>query len=386
MPVHPIQPVYRDAYLETFYLPGQTPWLLITFSPMSFRRRAGEDSFWGIRAARKAGLSAIGFVGLQNNWFPGAMMWKAIKAISPLLEAHPRRVLYGHSMGAYAAVAYSRALGADAVLACNPQSSIDPADATHFDRRYIRYFDPALRGGIAIQTVDLAGRVYLLYDPYHNADAEHVRRIGSLSGDVVPLRVPMSLHHSVNAITGTQRLVDVLLSALRADTAGLAKITADGWRTTPARPGLLARKCMARHPDWAECLITNRLENRPPREKALLLCNVARVWFGRRDEAGAERTLRRALSIDPKSGRTLSLLSEVHIRRREFASALEVSRAAVEIEPGASDVQLRFLRCLIYTGNIHEALDQARKALALDPSSAAAKKLLLHTQRLLKAG
>src|SRR3712207_6847911 len=112
---------------------GESDYLLLTFATKN--ENADGKSFWARSIAETGNINAIGFMPKGPNWYPAPDMRSAIAEISSYLARFNRIVVYGQSMGSYAALKYSKALGATHVLAFSPQYSIDPTDVGSVDRR-----------------------------------------------------------------------------------------------------------------------------------------------------------------------------------------------------------------------------------------------------------
>ena len=152
--------VYKSQYLECFFLEGNSEYLLITFNEMGF---TSQGTLWGENIARRMRTNTLGFVSTTPNWYPNDDFGNAVRTANEFLgDRFPERIAYGHSMGGYGAIKWSRSLKIDCVMAFCPQYSIDPADIN--DPRFNRYFRPNLNSGMAIDSSDAAGNIYVFYD------------------------------------------------------------------------------------------------------------------------------------------------------------------------------------------------------------------------------
>lgn len=235
---------------DVLHCAGRDDLLLVTFNDMT--TLANGRRFWGQAMAEKYGLSAVGVVTARPSWFPESFMAEAIPAVREIARRFDRVVVYGYSMGAYAALKYAAAVGADHVLAFSPQYSIDPAVTAAHDRRYAAHFDPAQRGGLPITAADTGtAEAFAIFDPAHVEDAWNVRQLPP-SVHRIPLH--HMAHETVRAVTGGQAFLQ-MLDGLRAgqglDRASLRR----GRQQVPHFLAHLAFQAARRkHPAWAQAL------------------------------------------------------------------------------------------------------------------------------------
>ncbi len=185
--------IYDDAYIQVLHSPGTMPYALATFNNMN--QIANGRDFWGRTMTAKHGIECFGFVTKGPNWFPATSMARAAAAIAtdrPIIN-------YGHSMGGYAALKYSRLMGVAGVVASAPQATIDPA-ADIEDRRYIGNYDAILNAGMGIIRGDTAGRVLLAYDPTFRPDRLHAEWVMRVTDRVEPCLLPYMQHRPVAAL------------------------------------------------------------------------------------------------------------------------------------------------------------------------------------------
>ncbi len=262
---------------------GQRP-LVITFPHLS--SHIDGLSFWGDTALAAAGVSAIGLMSKQPQWFVRDEMARLLPALLPIIARHkPARVVtMGFSLGATPALMHGRALGADVSAAFSPHLSIDPAIIGGFDRRPKRTFDPGLHTGFRIEADDLAPLPVLFYDPLFVVDGEHGRRIEALSPCVQRVLVTGTGHFSVTPFMRSPRtgrsLIELLLAASAATVARSARN--------------LARALRNDTPDYHQ--------------------ELSKVLLRHGRAALALRSARRAVELQPNSARRRINLADLHRR------------------------------------------------------------------------
>lgn len=209
--------VYDDDSISVYYAengnsPKQGGLVLISFSDLVYKPTPGR--FSADVVAEKLGLNAIGIVAKAPNWYPEDSMMRALPFMQDLLSYYDDRVVYGGSMGGYAALKFSSALRATHVLAMCPQATINPAVCGDVDNRFQKYWS-VNSGGDAVSVDDLSGLLYVFYDPWHRIDAWHAEKIIGLNevqSHAIP--VPFSGHHTTTVLAGARRLKELLDGAL----------------------------------------------------------------------------------------------------------------------------------------------------------------------------
>jgi len=106
----------------------QTDEFWVTFSP--FQALVP----FGLRLFKKRDCRALFIVPRTNEWYQHDEIWDGLKACRRILdESSVQPIVYGSSMGGFAALAFSHELNARIVIAGSPQISIDPALIGSFD-------------------------------------------------------------------------------------------------------------------------------------------------------------------------------------------------------------------------------------------------------------
>ncbi|MDB5369815.1 MAG: hypothetical protein JWP20_1373 [Roseomonas sp.] len=251
------QIVYEDDQIRTIFQEGSSDFLFITFGDLAMLAQPNESRFYADVPASKRGFSCLGFMAKSPNWFPSQNVQRAVDQLENILTRFPDRVVYGGSMGGYAGIKFSALLRAANVIAFCPQWSIDPAECAGHRNGYERFYVPTM-AGMGIQDTDMHGRMHVLYDPAHQVDAFHYRKIAALSPNVVPVSIHMSDHHVTTILAGTSILADVIAACRAGDTSRLYQVTNPARRKGFHRKQILMQRAAAPHP-----LLTHRLLRNP---------------------------------------------------------------------------------------------------------------------------
>lgn len=205
--------LHESEFVRVCHAPGKSKYLLITFGPRGIYPK-GED-FWGMNFWKKGSISMVGFVANGPDWYPQRHMDAALEAARRVAQDYDSILIFGASMGGYAALKYSARLGATRTVAFSPQYSISREQLGARDGRYESHYDREKHGDMAIRGEDISGRAYIIYDPFYRPDRQHVRRIMAASDRVVPVHVYMTGHGPIYAFAGTMtglRLFDAALA------------------------------------------------------------------------------------------------------------------------------------------------------------------------------
>ncbi|WP_419897309.1 hypothetical protein [Roseomonas sp. USHLN139] len=224
-----LQPVAEAGRLAAFFRPGppapvRQRRLLVSLAPRqdspaadssaAGSPAAGSPAVWGLEFLGRFQAGLLGLTDAGAGWYPRDDMAALLPQLRPILAAHDRVVLYGFSMGAYAALKYSAALGADVVLAFAPQASIEPALVGGFDaRRPACFYRPPLHDGMAVTATDLGGLALAFHDPALPDDAGHAALLAA-TGRVATVATPFTGHEPVRFAKATGLVGHLLQAAL----------------------------------------------------------------------------------------------------------------------------------------------------------------------------
>lgn len=207
--------VFEDDEIQLVHRPGRSDFTLATFA--AFGHRPNGTWVWAQEPIAKLELEAIGFVAKRKNWYPAASMHAAAEATRRLLR--PRTIGYGFSMGGYAVLKYGRMLGLSHGLAISPQVTINPAEVPQ-DRRFHKFHDPALHGGMRVSAGDAPPVSFVVADPYWTPDATHLTWATREAG-AVPIRMPFLKHAAMQRFKSSRLLAQLCDLVLGGDEAAI---------------------------------------------------------------------------------------------------------------------------------------------------------------------
>ncbi|HRQ61246.1 MAG TPA: hypothetical protein PLO23_07040 [Alphaproteobacteria bacterium] len=179
------------------YIPQSREKLIITFegSEPKHKMDAWQRPPWGGAALIRQGHSVLAVKHKQADWYRAKdlHMFFRSPAFQDVLKAHGQVYLYGSSMGGYAALAFSAAVPGAHVLACCPQSTMDP-QRVPFDKRFPVASRQKWNGFFAdaAESMTKEGRIYVAFDPFYPPDYYHVERLPK--DKIVSLKAPFFQH------------------------------------------------------------------------------------------------------------------------------------------------------------------------------------------------
>lgn len=338
------QKIYADENIEIFQRNGSSRFACITFNEMAFT--ADGHSFWGERLFNELDLSGLGIVAKRPNWFPEVSIRRA-------LQDCPRfgmpAIAYGYSMGAYAALKWGAAFGAECSLGYSPQFSIVPEDTGGQDKRYLSYFVPELNRGMAISRSDLAcARNYVVVDPTHPIDMLNLRLIEA-NRHVVRLYARNLAHETIYAGKGSEIACSMLKAALRDDVGLCRQIIRSTAKAAPIyKRELLRRLC--EHRKYAQFLKLATHAADELRGDAAYHRIMADYYRLNKALPEAIDSISRAIEISPSNSAFVGCRISLLLQAGRVEEAATEAASAIKRWPAALPVQAAYLSALHAAG------------------------------------
>lgn len=179
--------------------------VVVTFSHLEYEPKG--RSFWGEGPLGKLGYSAVGVVAKRDIWYAPPVMDETVETVRQLASAYETIIIYGFSMGAYAALKYSSRIGADVTVALSPQASVDIEENHFIDRRF---YNRALHQEMGIRNGDISGRAFLIYDPYMCSDNWSAQFVRAAHPETHLIPAPRAEHETIDLFSSTEALSQLL--------------------------------------------------------------------------------------------------------------------------------------------------------------------------------
>jgi tetratricopeptide (TPR) repeat protein len=316
--------LFQSANLSVTYVPsGAVDRLVVTFASWDENPERDRPGF-AERFLIRRGISAVHVTCAGNDWYQYPEMNDAMQAAARARLSFDHCYTYGVSMGGYAAIRFSPAVGAGTAIAVSPQFSIDPHQPP-FDTRWakeaarIRFIDGAPWAGVRAQVV-------AIYDS-HGIDRRHIllyRRFVRL----FEIPVPYSGHNPARFLVNIGLFQDLI--------AGLLEdhfiISSFRQRLREQRKASgeyffnLSRA--ARHVDHALRLSPGRPAYIAARANTLLA-------MGR--PIDAELTLRDGIAVAPRDSWLRHALAIALRRQGRLDAAVQEAEVAIRLAPAEPD-------------------------------------------------
>lgn len=244
--------MYEDEHIIV-YARKMSGRLVISFNEMGYGN-LGES--WGSKLFHDMNVSSVGFVSKRPNWFPARSVEKAHMVIAQFITDHDHVLTYGHSQGGYAATKYAGVLGADTILSFCPQISIDPADVTQQDPRFIGFFTNKEDHQIIVSAdIPKKAHLFVFYDPTHHHDRYNAELMLGMSQTSSAIKIVGTGHSSLRPFASLQKMQKLMELAMNRDVHNLRMHALESKRTWPPRAVYLARSAARRRPHLAASLV-----------------------------------------------------------------------------------------------------------------------------------
>lgn len=203
------------------YIPGALNQLVITFENADQPKRPRLDGMrepWGADFLTRKGYSVLGIKPKRVDWYRGSDLHTFFRSndFKIFISSFKQLILYGSSMGGYAAISFAEVCPDAIVIAFNPQSTLR-TDLVPWETRYLEGreqdwtgdFADARRGATSAKTV------YIAYDPLFDLDRKHVDRLKG--ANLVRLQMPL-VGHVVMAWMGEAGILSTFIDEALAGT------------------------------------------------------------------------------------------------------------------------------------------------------------------------
>ncbi len=343
--------IYESEHVRVIYQPQDGDEVVITFNEIG--RCADGLSFWADGALAREGVAAVGVVSMRPNWFPADE--GMIEAIRRTIAdgGHRRVVTYGCSQGGFGALKHSAALSADAVVAFCPQWSICATDVAGADDRFVQYRAPGLHDGMRIEAEDVAGDVFVCFDPRLHEDRWNAERIAErvlVHSVLAPFTGHASARFAIQSGIGRELLRTLAArSPAPARRAAVARGLIRAARSSSPEYWLgRAKMSAARQTPSAEVVRSLVQASHGAAGDADVLVGVAALYLDAGDTQQAlVHAHLAAAAADPAATHTTLRIWDVMDRLGVGAMSLEMMRAAVAASPFNAFLRLHLVKTLV---------------------------------------
>lgn len=280
----------------------------------------------------KYGIPALHVTASRNHWYQVREMATAMRRAARIGQAYGRLTTYGSSMGAHAAVVFSAALNAQAVIALSPLYSIDPRIVPH-DRRYAADARDMRFRYKADEGARRDARAYLFHDP-RSLDGWHARRIAACFDRPAVVALPFAGHPCGTLLAETGLLsatIRGLVAGAAFDAPALRSAVRASRAGSPSYWGGMARALRARSPEQAVCAARRAAALDPRSTVHAAGLGDALSLAGHHDDA-IER-LAAVTRAEPRKARFHASLAQAWARAGNPAAAIAAIAPALRLAP-----------------------------------------------------
>lgn len=166
--------------------------------------------FFMDQTAKKLDFEIYGVVAKYNCWYLNEGIEQIINEIKNKIDKRKKIIMYGVSMGAFAALKYSKHIKPDFILSFAPQFSLDKKQRDNqfsfYDQFYQDYMD-----GMNILQEDISGLPYVIYDPdIQHEDGENFTLIKKKAQMVRGIKVFHTGHMVVSHLKGAANFLEII--------------------------------------------------------------------------------------------------------------------------------------------------------------------------------
>lgn len=199
--------LYEGDEIVLHHHKGSSPYTVITFTGLNFEN-AARDFFMLKNVARIKDIDVIEFATKKPNWLLSDEMQAAIKVMNATIGFGRDRLVFGQSMGGYAAIKFSKQLSADYVMALSPKISIHP-DECDIDETYHQYLTDKMTG-MSVKMGDVRGKIFVLSDPHDKTDSYHTRLLCNVSPDIIHIPTFHTGHVVYESMAGSKSISSII--------------------------------------------------------------------------------------------------------------------------------------------------------------------------------
>lgn len=202
---------------------GETPSDVLAVTFTGFEGSRNNAPGFAESMLAEAGIDCVAVKMHRKGNFQDISLEDFRQAVGPVVRRYRRVVTYGASGGAYGAIYFASAVGADVALALSPRNTRDPRHARNRDRGAMR---KSFRHKRLAEVADGQTRLLVISDLAEEIDRRYLEaEIAPLANRTV-ISFPFGGHPVSRVLAETGSLKPMLLSVLRAHDADAAEIAA----------------------------------------------------------------------------------------------------------------------------------------------------------------
>jgi tetratricopeptide (TPR) repeat protein len=337
-----------DLVIDFFSLgDGPNKSIAFTFTAFTPSTKADKDALVGVgfggELLLRNGFDVVAFKSAKNLWYQNILAETLVEIesfISASSIAYIKRVSYGSSMGAYAAIQFSRALKIDIVLALSPQFEIDQP----YDQRWQSLAQQIeFQYRIDSNAISDSCKYFVAYDP-KNDDALHIQKLSTLIDreHLIKIRTPYSGHPSTTYLFETGLIQCIALSVLQHASFDYSAMR-NNRQLSKTYLYELSKRLTLKDKNKSALIVINRAISIDHSALGLLVHKIAileKLGDPVTAKTLAYETCSRATGSTIADAHLLASLSDLLITYQDFSEALKLIERAIEIDETVMEFHL----------------------------------------------
>jgi|GEM_PF-1524620 len=200
--------IFEGDELVVHYHQGNTDYVLVTFEGAHETKNATK-TFFGAPVVRKLGITCVGVTAKVDHWYISPDTLEVQKHILNFTEKFSNTVIIGISMGAYAALSWSKILNADTVFSMAPKWSLDPEECPVHEYYLTHNFRENMKG-MGIRKEQVQGRLFVAYDPLDEGDWEQSQLLSEKIPEINIVNTYYSGHVVAHSLSGSNLFGEII--------------------------------------------------------------------------------------------------------------------------------------------------------------------------------
>jgi len=321
---------------------------------------------WGFKFLVEQGYSILGIKRSKNDWYRSSDLHEFFRSyhFHSFLNNFEKIVMYGGSMGGFAALTFAHAIPNCTVFALCPQTTLN-RDLVPWEKRYNEalIYDWSSDFYDAYIGSKSARKVYIAYDPYFELDKKHIERLDQ--SNIVHLKIPFLEHDIAKNMLAMGILKQTLISIVENEEHVLNNFS---------NSSKLKRKLPKYYVGMAKKIHNNDCKIKLL-QKAMtikhndihLKADIANTFLelAKLDEALA--VINDAIYYNPNLGGLYGIKSKILLKLNDLEKSLLMAKKYVTLEPDNINAKVIYSNILDELGQTKLALQIVKEAITINP-------------------
>lgn len=192
--------------------------LVISFSPLVDEKHSpNQESGFGRNFFQSRKISCIYVIPTWNHWYQYEYVKDAIELIRLVSRKFKKVVVYGVSMGGYAALKYGNYLECSDIISISPQAVITGEQAD-FDKRFSQFWEKIeFKSDAWLSEANQPMNTTVIYDRHHDLDNRHAEIVSTNIRHAKMVSLTFSGHEVFAVLNEAGILSDFIFSLINSN-------------------------------------------------------------------------------------------------------------------------------------------------------------------------